>query len=622
MTSTAAPATARPSLAARPRRCRNCGAERAAGPVSICEQCLGPLDPVYEPGRRLPDRQTIAARAPSLWRYREWLPFDGEPVLSLDSGFTPLFEAPALARGLGVAGAWVKTDTACHPSRSFKDRVVAAAINAAAAFGLDTFGCASTGNLANAVAAHAARAGLKAWIFVPETLETPKVIGTAIYGPRLVRVRGTYDDVNRLCAQVADRFGWGMVNVNLRCYYGEGSKTLAYEIAEQLGWRLPTAVVAPMAGGSLVTRLRKGFAEFLAAGLVRGTAPRLYGAQADGCAPIVRLVERGGTQLEPEVPNTICRSLAIGSPADGVFAARAVRESGGWAAAVSDTALVDGIRFLAQDTGVFAETAGAVTAPSDRDWLFAGFVAACRGAGCKVPGGVMIDAASEIPIGRGLGSSGAATVAGALAARALLGLELDDAALARLCADVEHHPDNVAPAIYGGAVLAVPGPEGRLTVAPLEVHGSLVFVFAVPDFAVETEQARAALPSTVSHRTADTAAAKAAALVAGLARADAPLLAAALDDVLHAPHRRSLVRGYDAVTAAARAAGAFGATLSGSGSSILAVTPAFAAKAVATTMARVWGALDVTAETFVIERPASRYDVTSLTQETLPCPSR
>src|SRR3989475_164102 len=344
---TVTPATLAPvSITARPLRCRNCGAERAPAPVAICDQCLGPLDPVYDPTRRLPDRATIAGRAPSLWRYQEWLPFDGEPVLSLDTGFTPLVEAPALARRLGVAHAWVKNDTVCHPSLSFKDRVVAAAINAAAAFGLDTIGCASTGKLANAVAARAARAGLKAWIFVPETLEAPKLIGTGIYGPRLVRVRGTYDDVNRLCAQVADRFGWGMVNVNLRCYYGEGSKTLAYEIAEQLGWRLPTAVVAPMAGGSLVTRLRKGFAEFLAAGLVGGAAPRLYGAQAEGCAPIVRLVERGGTQLEPEVPTTICRSLAIGSPADGVFAARAVRESGGWAAAVSDAALEHGIRFL------------------------------------------------------------------------------------------------------------------------------------------------------------------------------------------------------------------------------------------------------------------------------------
>ena len=361
MTLTAAPITRRVSLAARPLRCRRCGSERPAAPVAICEHCLGPLEPVYEAGRRLPDRDAIAARAPSLWRYKEWLPFDGEPVNSLDSGFTPLLEAPPLARRLGVARVWVKNDTVCHPSLSFKDRVVAAALNAAAAFGIDTVGCASTGNLANAVAAHAARAGLKAWIFIPEELESGKVIGTSVYGPRLVRVRGTYDDVNRLCAQVADRFGWGIVNVNLRAYYGEGSKTVAYEIAEQLGWRLPAAVAAPMAGGSLLSKLHKGFKEFLDAGLVAGPAPRLYGAQAAGCAPIVRLVERGGDRIEPVVPRTICRSLAIGSPADGVFAARAIHDSGGWAAAVSDAELVDGIRWLAEDAGVFGETAGGVT---------------------------------------------------------------------------------------------------------------------------------------------------------------------------------------------------------------------------------------------------------------------
>ena len=353
---------ASPPLTARPLRCRSCGAESAPAPAAICGQCLGPLDPVYDPERALPDRETIAGRAPSLWRYREWLPFDGEPTLSLDTGFTPLVDAPALARRLGVARAWIKNDTVSHPSLSFKDRVVAAAINAAAAFGLDTIGCASTGNLANAVAAHAARAGLTAWIFIPEELETAKVVGTSVYGARLVRVRGTYDDVNRLCAQVADRFGWGIVNVNLRAYYGEGSKTVAHEIAEQLGWRLPTAVVAPMAGGSLLSKLRKGFGEFLQAGLVHGQPPRLYGAQAAGCAPIVRLVERGGDAIEPVVPNTICRSLAIGNPADGAFAARAMRETGGWAAAVSDPELVEGIRFLAEETGVFAETAGGVTA--------------------------------------------------------------------------------------------------------------------------------------------------------------------------------------------------------------------------------------------------------------------
>jgi len=353
---------ASPPLTARPLRCRNCGAEGPPAPVAICGQCLGPLDPVYDPDRPLPDRETIAGRAPSLWRYREWLPFDGEPTLSLDTGFTPLVDAPALARRLGVGRVWIKNDTVSHPSLSFKDRVVAVAINAAAAFGLDTIGCASTGNLANAVAAHAARAGLTAWIFVPEELETAKVVGTSVYGSRLVRVRGTYDDVNRLCAQVADRFGWGIVNVNLRAYYGEGSKTVAHEIAEQLGWRLPSAVVAPMAGGSLLTKLRKGFGEFIAAGLVAGKVPRLYGAQASGCAPIVRLVERGSGELQPELPRTICRSLAIGNPADGGFAARAIRETGGWAAAVSDAELVDGIRWLAQDAGVFAETAGGVTA--------------------------------------------------------------------------------------------------------------------------------------------------------------------------------------------------------------------------------------------------------------------
>ena len=353
---------ASPPLTARPLRCRNCGAEGPPAPVAICGQCLGPLDPVYDPDRPLPDRETIAGRAPSLWRYREWLPFDGEPTLSLDTGFTPLVDAPALAHRLGVGRVWIKNDTVSHPSLSFKDRVVAVAINAAAAFGLDTIGCASTGNLANAVAAHAARAGLTAWIFVPEELETAKVVGTSVYGSRLVRVRGTYDDVNRLCAQVADRFGWGIVNVNLRAYYGEGSKTVAHEIAEQLGWRLPSAVVAPMAGGSLLTKLRKGFGEFIAAGLVAEKVPRLYGAQASGCAPIVRLVERGGGELQPELPRTICRSLAIGNPADGGFAARAIRETGGWAAAVSDAELVDGIRWLAQDAGVFAETAGGVTA--------------------------------------------------------------------------------------------------------------------------------------------------------------------------------------------------------------------------------------------------------------------
>jgi len=362
-----APTAAPPRAAAwapLPLACSACGARFEPAPTAVCEHCLGPLEPIYDagPARVLPDRTLIGLRAPSIWRYREWLPFDGVPQLSPDTGFTPLVEAPALARRLGVARAWVKNDAVSHPTLSFKDRVVACALNAAAALGLTTVGCASTGNLANAVAAHAARAGLAAWVFVPEQLELGKLLATAVHGARLVRVRGTYDDVNRLCTQVADRFGWGLVNVNLRAYYAEGSKTVAFEIAEQLGWRLPTAVVAPMAGGSLVTKLRKGFGEFRDAGLVSGPLPRLYGGQAAGCAPIARLVERGGVgTIEPEIPNTIARSLAIGSPADGRTAARALIDSGGWAAAVDDPALVRGIRTLAETAGIFTETAGGVT---------------------------------------------------------------------------------------------------------------------------------------------------------------------------------------------------------------------------------------------------------------------
>jgi threonine synthase len=338
-----------------------CGAEYEAAPAALCERCLGPLEPVYPAARRSPDRATISRRDHSLWRYAEFLPFEGRPTLSLDTGLTPLVEAPALARRLGVSRAWLKNDSVSHPTLSFKDRVVATAINAARALGLDTVGCASTGNLANAVAAQAARAGLPAWIFIPHDLEPAKVVATAVFGPHLVRIRGTYDDVNRLCTQAAERFNWGIVNVNLRGYYGEGSKTMAFEVAEQLGWRLPTAVVAPMAGGSLITKLRKGFGEFVEAGLVSGDVPRLYGAQAAGCAPIVRLVRERTDVLQPVIPNTIARSLAIGSPADGVFASRAIRETGGWAAAVTDEELSAGIRLLAETSGVFAETAGGVT---------------------------------------------------------------------------------------------------------------------------------------------------------------------------------------------------------------------------------------------------------------------
>lgn len=356
-----APRTQRAPLTPRALRCRLCGEAAAAAASAVCEHCLGPLEVVPPDAATLPDRAAIARRAPTLWRYREWLPFDGEPALSLDTGFTPLVDAPRMAARLGVARCWIKNDSVSHPSLSFKDRVVAMAINAAHAFGIDTIGCASTGNLANAVAAQAARAGLDAWVFIPDSLERAKIAATQVFSPNLVRVRGTYDDVNRLCAQVADEFGWGIVNVNLRAYYGEGSKTIAFEVAEQLGWRLPTAVVAPMAGGSLISKLRRGFTEFIDAGLVSGAPPRLYGAQAAGCAPIVAMVEEGRDEVQPVIPNTVARSIAIGNPADGRFARHAIVESGGWAAAVSDDALVDAIRTLATDTGVFTETAGGAT---------------------------------------------------------------------------------------------------------------------------------------------------------------------------------------------------------------------------------------------------------------------
>lgn len=345
-----------------PLTCASCGRPHVQQkPSATCAECLGPLEVTYPANRVLPDREEIASRPQTLWRYAEWLPFEGAPVAARQVGWTPLLEAPRVAQVLGVRRAWLKVDALSSVSLSFKDRVVATALNAVRAFGLEAIACASTGNLANAVAAAAAREGIPAWIFVPEELEQAKLIATLVHGPRLVRVRGTYDDVNRLCAQLADEFAWGIANVNLRAYYGEGSKTMAFEIAEQLGWRLPTAVVAPMAGGSLVTKLHKGFGEFLAAGLVAGTPPRLYGAQASGCAPIVRAFARGDGAIVPERPATIARSLAIGNPADGRAATQVLRNSGGDAAHVADDLIRAGIRELAALTGVFGETAAGVT---------------------------------------------------------------------------------------------------------------------------------------------------------------------------------------------------------------------------------------------------------------------
>jgi threonine synthase len=308
--------------------------------------------------RRPPRREEMERRPRSLWRYREWLPFEGEPLFSLDCGFTPLLEAPQLAHRLGVARALIKNDAVSHPTLSFKDRLVAVALNAAAGFGIAVVGCTSTGNLANAVAAQAARAGFPAWLLVPHDLDLGRIQGSAVFGPRLVRVRGAYDQVSRLCAQMAERLGWGIVNGNLRAYANEGAKTMAFEIAEQLGWRLPTAVVAPMAGGSLLTQLGKGFLEFAGAGLALGPQPRLYGAQAAACPPFHLFDESGGEVVEPAVPASVARYLGIGNAFDGRRAARMVRESGGRIASVSDPEIAQGIRLLAETTGVLADAGG------------------------------------------------------------------------------------------------------------------------------------------------------------------------------------------------------------------------------------------------------------------------
>lgn len=348
--------------------CRACGTATEKRALVSCPSCGGALDPVYDWDaiRRAVDRDALARRPLTIWRYRELLPLDHAPRVSGTVGWTPLVEAPTLASELGVRRVWLKHDGVSFPSLSFKDRVVAVAVNKALELGITTVGCPSTGNLANAVAAHAAAAGLTSWVFIPHDVEPAKVAATAVYCPRLVRVRATYDEINRLARQAAERFGWGIVNVNLRAYYGEGSKTVAFEIAEQLGWRLPTAVVAPMAGGALVTKLSQGFDEIRRLGWVDGAPPRILGAQPAGCAPIATAVRSGTTDVVPVTPRTVARSLAIGDPVDGRWAAQALLDSGGWAAVVAEADVAGGIRLLAQTTGVFTETAGGVTVSAAR----------------------------------------------------------------------------------------------------------------------------------------------------------------------------------------------------------------------------------------------------------------
>ncbi len=349
-------------------KCRECGRAHALEPVAACPECWGALLPEYdlERVRATFTREAVAARARDLWRYRELLPIDGQPRVGRGTGFTPLLAAPRLARALGVGELWIKYDAACQPTLSFKDRLVAVALTKAIEFGLTTVGCASTGNLANAVAAGAAAAGLRALVLVPEDLESAKLQATAVYGATLVGVRGNYDRVNRLCAEIAGRHAFGLVNVNLRAYYGEGSKTVAFEIVEQLGWRLPGHVVAPMAGGSLITKVERGFRQLVELGLVADAPFGMHGAQAEGCAPIVDAWKAGATSLRPVKPRTLVRSLAIGDPADGLQALETVRRTLGRAENPNDAEVLDGLRLLAESEGLFAETAGGTVVAAAR----------------------------------------------------------------------------------------------------------------------------------------------------------------------------------------------------------------------------------------------------------------
>ena len=347
-------------------RCRECGKTWGNQPRSICEDCFSPLEVSYDYEAVHLTREQIAQRPANMWRYAELLPLPENYRPSLPVGFTPLLSAPQLAKELGADRLCIKNDAVCLPTLSFKDRVVAVALAQARSFGFETVACSSTGNLANSVAAQAAREGFKAVIFIPADLEPAKILGTQVFGAKLVRIAGSYDQVNRLCSQIADERPWGFVNVNLRPYYAEGSKTVGFEIAEQLGWRLPDNVVVPMAGGSLITKIKKAFDELVKLGLVDAQPVKFFGAQATGCSPISTAIKAGSREIEPQRPATIARSLAIGNPADGHYAIQAITHSGGWAEDVSDVQVVESIQLLAETEGIFTETAGGVTVGTAR----------------------------------------------------------------------------------------------------------------------------------------------------------------------------------------------------------------------------------------------------------------
>ncbi len=344
-------------------KCRECGREYPAGPVHVCEFCFGPLEVVYE-YEKIKDhltRMRIEERPKSMWRYKELLPLDGEPTIGLNVGFTPLIRAEGLAKALGVRELYVKNDAVSYPTLSFKDRVVSVALSKAKEFGFRTVACASTGNLANSVAALAASGGLESYIFIPYDLEQGKILGTLVFGTNLIGIKGSYDEVNRLCSEIAENYGWAFVNINIRPFYAEGSKTFAFEIAEQMGWKVPKHVIVPMAGGSLITKIWKGFKELEKIGLLSEVNTKIYGAQAAGSNPIIAAFKEGVDWIKPQRPRTIAKSLAIGNPADGFYALRTIRDSGGAAEDVTDDEIVESMRLLAQTEGIFTETAGGVT---------------------------------------------------------------------------------------------------------------------------------------------------------------------------------------------------------------------------------------------------------------------
>jgi threonine synthase len=355
-------------------QCHLCKATFPAEATYVCEKCLGPLEPVYDYGAISLTRDQIGSRAKNIWRYRELLPITGEPQTGFHSGFTPLVRCTRLADRLGLDELYIKDDSVNHPTLSYKDRVVSVAATRAKELGFNVLACASTGNLANSVAAHAARLGMECCVFIPDNLEAGKRLGSAIFGPTILAIAGNYDDVNRLCTQVADRYGWGFVNINLRSYYAEGAKTMGFEIVEQLGWRYPQHLVSPVAGGTLLPRIARGLRELRQIGLVEGELPKIHAAQAAGCAPVVNALLAGEDYPEPVKPDTIAKSIAIGNPADGYQVIQTVKGTGGTGAAVSDPQIVDAIRLLAETEGIFTEPAGGTTLAATIDLVQRGVI--------------------------------------------------------------------------------------------------------------------------------------------------------------------------------------------------------------------------------------------------------